>query len=161
MSSERVLYQVQAGIHKVKTPKGVKVYKKGDYVASETDLAQRFPNKFVKFDSEALEQKRREIEEAKKELERAESDVDNVEATAKKEASSTEDEKPKKADDKRGENVTDEFEDAGDNDLLVFKTDKGLYTVYDHNEKLNKKKLKDAAAVAKFLADHLKSDDDE
>jgi hypothetical protein len=58
--------------------------------------------------------------------------------------------------DERGEDVTAKYKTAKDHDLLVFKTGKNKFDLYDHDEKVNKKHLTSKDEIDKAVKKYSK-----
>ncbi len=131
------IYYVKEGMH----VEGGVTYKKGDKVESEHDLLAMFVNKFS---TQPLSEDGMPAAEVVKE--------EKKEKEKKTPSTETEDK------DERGEDVTAEFQDAVDNDLLVF-TKGSWYYIFDPESdtpdvQINEKGIK-KDAVTKSIDNYL------
>lgn len=140
--TDKRYFKVLAGSH---SQDGV-LYKKGSIITSYNDLVQLFgEGKFKEVDALEYEKAQKKVPQKK---------VINV---APKEEVEEDDEDEESS---FGEDVTDRFSSAEDNDLKVFKSDEG-YTVVDSDEPsiaLNKKPLL-KVKVAGFIEKYINSDE--
>ena len=117
-----------------------KVYKKGEAVESELPLMTMFPNSF-----KTVEQVQAEVPPA---------------ANKKKEKKEEKKEDDEAAAESLGKDVTESFEDASENGLLVFKKGRRYFVAdpSEPTEALNEDELKKKKDVSTFIAEWMEEE---
>lgn len=158
---EKRKYKVIAGTHH----DGEKEYGPGEIVESDEDLTKKWVNKFARYyeEEEKPKKARKAAKAAAAEEEDEGPDVEAHEETTPKEVLMKEtenaDKKPRESvPSKLGdEDVTEDFEHAEKNDLLVFKKGRDFFVAEndDPDTAINEEPLKHAG-VNKFIKEYLK-----